>query len=280
MLPKDGPALSHIIETHSLDKLPPPVDLASLAAAWGVVSVEHREISSEAMLLPGTEGYKVILKEASTSGEKVRQRFSFAHELGHLLLRRLGYDKRDGAKSMHRAQIPSNGVEKLCDQIAAEILMPSVAFIADASEAGWSLNGLRRLARLYDTSVHATASRLISLAPETCHMAIWKPASNDFEMHRLQHSFGNTARYGIQNSNRIPRRRMWLISRAANGSTVESGISPLANRDRPSAFPKDVLAEAWAWGKDEHRRVLVFYYPERELTDDMLAVANATWRPF
>ncbi len=280
MIKNAGQTLDHIVESYSLHKLTPPVDLFSLAAAWGAVSIEQREISSDAMLLPAAEGYKVILKKAYSSGERVRQRFSFAHELGHLLLRQLGYDKRTGSGPMQRGKNADSDEERLCDKIAAEILLPRTAFMSDASQLGWSINGIKCLTRKYNVSVQATASRIVSLTPEMCLMGVWKASNAESEPHKLLHSFGRTPRYAIPNSNRMPRIRLWLISRAAKSVDVENGIGPLVDRARRSAQPEDVPAEAWAWGKDDFRRVLVFYYPERELTEDMRAVAKAIWRAF
>ncbi len=231
------------------------------------------------MLLPSAGGYKVLLKKASSPGEEVRQRFSFAHELGHLLLRKLDYDGISGPGTKHRSRGGRDKEERLCDMIAVEILLPRAAFIADASAAGWSLHGIRRLRQIYRASVPATASRLLNMSPEACHMGIWRPADTVTDAHQICFSRGRTARYGIPSPAKISRRRLWLISRAAKSSDVEIGISPLTDRARPTAYPNDVSAEAWAWGKDEHRRVLLFYYPERELTEGMLTLSNATRRP-
>ena len=268
-------ALNHVLEAFSLETLSAPVDLASLATKWGVAAIEERNISSDAMLLPSPEGYRVVLKKASSVGERVRQRFSFAHELGHLLLRQQGLGDSRSSKTKHRVHNNRNTEERLCDQIAAEILMPREAFHSDATDLQWSLEGLRRLSRRYGTSVSATANRMIALTPEQALMGIWKPAATETESHLLERSKASKSSYGIRNSDHLPRRRFWLISRAAKSAEVESGIAPMVNRKRPTAFPVDVPAEAWAWGKGEYRRVLVFYYPERELSQDMLAVANA-----
>ena len=273
-------ALNSVVRAYSLDEINPPVDLEALASSWGVLSISNEDISSDAMLIPSPSGYRVLLRKASTAGERIRQRFSLAHELAHLLLKKLGYDKDPNSIPIHSGRSGSRDEERLCDKLAVEILMPRSAFISDASEEGWNLEGIRQLTRRYNTSVQATASRLISLAPEPCHMAIWQPPTSDFEMPRLQHSLGKIAKYGIQRPTTIPRRRLWLITRAANSVAVESGCSPLSDRARPMAIPRDVPAEAWAWGNGQHRRVLVIYYPERQLTDDMKAVANATRRLF
>ncbi len=271
-------ALSQVIETYSLESIPRLVNLYELATSFGVVSVEVDAISSEAILVPCADGYKIILRKTDSHGGLTRQRFSFAHEMGHLLLKSVGYSSRPTQGSQHREKNSYNEEERLCDQIAAEILMPRVAFTADAAEAGWSLSSLDLLARMYGTSIPATARRMVGLMPESCVMGVWKPAKSRVESHSLQQSYGPQSRYGVPNSTRLLRSRLWLIARAANSQGVESGISPIRDKNRPSASPPDVPADAWAWGRDEFRRVMVFYYPERKLTDDMLTVASATWR--
>ena len=270
--------LQQVVETFSLEALPRSVDLNELAVKFGVVSVEMDTISSEAMLIPSADGYKIILKKTDSRSGLTRQRFSFAHELGHLLLKSVGYSGNSSSGAKHREKHGYNEEERLCDQIAAEILMPSVAFTSDAAESEWSLSKLSHLAGMYGTSIPATARRMVGLIPEPCVMGIWKPAASDTEAHSLQQSFGTQSIYGVPNATRLSRLRLWLIARAANSRRVESGILPLLARNRPSASPPDVPADAWAWGKDEFRRVMVFYYPERKLTDDMLTIANATWR--
>jgi hypothetical protein len=264
-----------ILETFSLEGLPRPADLPSLAANWGVVSVEHRQISSDAMLVPSAAGYKVVLKEATSAGEKVRQRFSFAHELGHLLLQRTGRGDGSESKAMHRGRGNSDGEERLCDKLAAEILMPRTAFVADASETRWSLGSLGSLARLYNTSVTATARRMVDLMPEPCVMGVWKPATDHLLNHLLQQNYSAHSRYGIPSPSRLPRQRMWLVARAANGHETQEGIAPLIDKSRPAAVPPDVPAEAWSWGLPERRQVMVYYYPTRRLTDEMAAISKA-----
>ena len=271
---------SEVIEAFGLASLTPPVDLSSLAAMWGVLAIEYKDISSDAMLLPSYRGYVIVLKKALSPGEIVRQRFSFAHELGHLLLSKMGSSTIPGSAPAHRSEKSRGQEERLCDQIAAEILMPRVAFTAEASRLGWSLNGLKGLTRQYGTSFQATASRLIELVPESSLMGVWEPATTESDSHKLHHSITSKSSFGIRNSNRVPRRRLWLIARASNSANVETGIAPVVDKRHPSSLPLDVPAEALAWGKGEHQKVLVFYYPERELSEDMMAVANVMGRMF
>ena len=270
--------LNDAIESYGLDSLKPPIDLRALALSWGVDSVEYGDISSDAMLLPSTKGYCIVLSRAASPGEVARQRFSFAHELGHLALRQLGYDEAPKSAHSHRSRYTRDPIERACDEIAAEILMPRSAFITDASRSGWSLHSLRGLARLYETSFEATARRMTDLMPEPCLMGIWKPAPTEADPHILERSWSPAPSYAIRNSNHVPRRRSWLIARAEKSTGVESGIAPIVNKKRLAAQPVDVPSEAVAWGSNENRKVMVFYYPERDLSKQMVALSNATGR--
>ena len=274
----DNRALTEVIERFSLETLQRPVDLVGLAKGWGVRSIEKEPIDSEAMLIKGGDGYKIVLKDVQEQTYLRRQRFSFAHELGHLLLQQCGLENDTNLITKHRDSSRQSREERLCDQIAAEILMPKDAFRQDGFKNGWSLNSLRNRSREFETSIPATARRMIDLAPETSLFAIWKPNDNHAIVPSLQQSYSRGFRYAIPNAKTLLSRRMWLISRAMKASDMQSGIAPIVDKKRETAAPPDVQAEALAWGSGEFRQVMVFYYPERELTDDMVALGNATWR--
>ena len=264
-----------IVKSFSLDKISRPVDLASIAKKWGVTTIERRAIASGAMLLPLEEGYKVILKNVNTPRELTRQRFSFAHELGHLLLMSFGSKAARQLTTKHRGSGHNEEEERLCDQIAAEILMPRVGFLNDTKRLGWTLRSLGPLARLYETSIPATATRMVGLFPEPCVMSIWRPAADHGDRHALLQTASSTGRFAVPNAIGLARRRMWLVSRAARGTRVESGIAPVLDKARPHAVPMDVPADGWAWGREDYRRVILYYHPEREMTDEMSTIARA-----
>ena len=275
-----GDALRKVLESFSLESLQKPVDLVGLAKSWGVTSIETQTMDSEAMLLPGIDGYKIVLKDVSEHFAVTRQRFSFAHEIGHLLLQLSGFQKQSNLATKHRAINGQNQEERLCDQIAAEILMPRRAFENDLQIEGQSLEILKTLAGRYRTSIPATAQRMVALMSETSVMAIWKPAVNHNGLHKLQQSYARSSRYGVPNSSRLPLHRLWMIRRTTNSRGVESGIAPIVDKRRRTAAPPDAPVEAWAWGQGEYRRVMMYYYPKRELTDDMVALSKATWRVY
>ncbi len=247
--------IAKIVDEFRLLALPHPLDLEALAKRWGVKSIEERDIESDAMLLPSGSGYSIVLKKASQENLVRRQRFSLAHELGHLLLQK---SEKSGASLKYRGHGYSDEEERICDQIAAEILMPRMAFYEDGWLEGWSLKSLRTLANTYDTSLPATAVRMVDLMPEEALMGVWKVSEEGKAA--LQWPHAGKTEYAIPSSSILSKERMELVGRAWNSYGVEEGAAPVRLGRRK---PVDVPAEAMAWGRDEYKQVMVFYYPTR-----------------
>ena len=244
-----------ILGDFRLEALEWPVNLDSLAAKWGVTAIEKQPISSAGMLLPNRNGYKVILNQNQS---RVRQRFSLAHELGHLLFNKAGIADSVREPKRRNSLAANPAEERLCDQIAAEILMPRMAFYEDGWMEGWSLNSLRTLASKYETSIPATALRMVDLMPEESLMGVWKVSEEGKKALQWPHA-GKTD-YAIPSPSIIAEERMELVSRAWHSYQVESGFAPVK---LGRAKPVDVPSEAMAWGRGEYKQVMAFYYPGR-----------------
>ena len=252
------PTALSIIEEFRLSALDCRVDLKRLAFGWGVASITERDIYSEAMLIPTEGNYEIILKKATQTSQMRRQRFSLAHELGHLLLQK---SEKSGATLKYRGHGYSDEEERLCDQISAEILMPRMAFYEDGWMEGWSLKSLRTLSGKYDTSLPATAVRMVDLMPEEALMGVWKVSEEGKAA--LQWPHAGKTRYALPSPSTLSEERMELVGRAWNSFQIEEGIAPVRLGRRN---PVDVPAEAMAWGRDEYRQVMAFYYPTRHPT--------------
>ena len=207
------------------------------------------------MLLPLEDGYGIVLKKVSQPAQLRRQRFSFAHELGHLLLQK---SEKSGATLKYRGHGHSDEEERICDQIAAEILMPRMAFYEDGWMEGWSLKSVTALAKKYDTSLSATARRMVDLMPEEALMGVWKVSEEGKAAFQWPH-VGKTE-YAIPSPSILSNERMELVGRAWNSFQVEEGVAPVKLGRRK---PVDVPAEAMTWGRDAYKQVMVFYYPTR-----------------
>ena len=253
-------AKSKVVAEFRLEALDMPVHAELLAEKWGVISIEHQPISSAGMLLPGRSGYKIILNE-SHSGS--RQRFSLAHELGHLLLHKCGMSGSITSARFRGSDEGSQAEEQLCDQIAAEILMPRLTFEEDGWMEGWSVRNVRLLASKYNTSVTATARRMIDLMPDEALMGVWKVSGNNGESAKLQWAHAGKTAYRVP-SGSVSSKRLALVTKAWNSGRVESGAAPVQDSRFEKIRLLNVPAEAMAWGRDEYKQVMVYYYPGRE----------------
>lgn len=124
----------------------PPTDLDTLQTRLNVKSVEplpRLPISGE--LRKEDDGFVIAYSSSLTP---VRRRFTIAHELGHAVLASTG------------PNCPRYGreLERICDLLAAELLMPRDLFVARAG-TGLKPAHVLRLARDFETSVMATALR-------------------------------------------------------------------------------------------------------------------------
>ena len=124
----------------------PPTDLDVLKNRLNVTSVEPiRCLPTSGELRKRDDGFVIVY---SSSLSPARRRFTIAHELGHAVFESTG------------PNCPRYGreLERICDLLAAELLMPREVFVA---QAGNNLHPgqVLRLARDFGTSVMATALR-------------------------------------------------------------------------------------------------------------------------
>lgn len=257
---KPSEAKATVVTRFRLEALNWPVKVESLAKMWGVIDIERQPISSAGMLLPGRKGYKVILNENQS---QERQRFSLAHELGHLLLHKCGMSGSISSPKF-RSGVDSNmAEEQLCDQLAAEILMPSMSFYEDGWMEDWSLRGLRRLANKYETSLEATAIRMVDLMPEEALLGIWKISTDKGGNIEQKWSHRGGTRYALPATAITPNNKLELMRQSHLVPGVLEGVAPVKLGDERAI---DVPAEAMSYGRGENQKVMVFYYPTRHAT--------------
>ena len=140
-----------VVATRLLQGVPcPPTDLEALKYGLSVNSFEaipDLPISGE--LRKDGDGFKVVYSARLSPG---RKRFTIAHELGHAIFETTGPNcPRYG-----------NELERICDMLAAELLLPRKIF---AAHIGSDIGPVRiyELARDFETSVMATALRCFHL---------------------------------------------------------------------------------------------------------------------
>jgi hypothetical protein len=139
-----------IVATNILDGIPcPPTDLNAIKPRLRIKEFCPEDMSVSGELRPDGDGFKVIYASHLSPS---RRRFTIAHEMGHAFFETTGPNcPRFGEE-----------LERICDMLATEILMPKDIFLQRAGHE-LSIQKVFELARLFDTSLVATAIRCAEL---------------------------------------------------------------------------------------------------------------------
>ncbi len=143
----------------------PDESLDDLARRLGVSRIIEEPLRYEGGLFQLPSGERIIrLNSASTF---VRKRFTLAHEIGHLLLGKPGLRSPCG---------DDPELERACDVIASELLMPTDATTDYVKSLGQpSPKKLRAIASKYAVSVNAAAIRVhADLGIWKCFVGLWE----------------------------------------------------------------------------------------------------------
>jgi len=128
----------------------PPIDLAHLARSMGVDRITEQDMAVEGRLEQDGKSAEIFLRR----GQNVRRRrFTLAHELAH---RAIVHNK--SPLVAYRRAVDHDGEERLCDEIAAAILMPEW-WMAGLRPRPNNLSTLRFISAKADVSLSAALVR-------------------------------------------------------------------------------------------------------------------------
>lgn len=154
-----------------------PINLESAARYVGIEQIVDADMVNTDGLLNATRSgaYVVSLKKGQS---RSRRRFTLAHEMGHAIV----YSGMAGADTIEwNRPIECRGKtedekdeERLCDLIAAELLMPVVQFSGVMGEIGVCAGTIPEIARRFGVSLQATCRRLVQILPYEISMSLWK----------------------------------------------------------------------------------------------------------
>ena len=143
--PTLGDAVKNVIAELIRGVACPPTDLDEVGRRVGAHEISYENFPGSGELHKEREGYRIV---CSSDQPRPRQRFTVAHELAHVILDRTG----------RNAPRAGDSVERVCDVLAAECLMPTSVFEAQLPAAP-TLNDVMNLAQTFGTSITATAIR-------------------------------------------------------------------------------------------------------------------------
>ena len=132
-----------------------------MGSPYQLISHSWRSFCSEIVVRPIPMDGRVELKDdgfsitLSARSNKRRRRFTLAHELSHILLA----DGNNEFVAYRRSSTTQEDVERLCDSIAASLLMPR-RWAESVSVRAESVEQLDRAARSAEVSTTATFLRL------------------------------------------------------------------------------------------------------------------------
>jgi Zn-dependent peptidase ImmA (M78 family) len=216
-------------------------DIASCMGIKDVISANLGEL--DGTLLRHIDGYMI---KVNVNHNEVRQNFSCAHEIGHILLDEL--DKKFDASIVELRggiTISRNEKERLCNIAAAELLMPVPVFSKYLSDLGLSVNSIENLAHIFKVSIQAAAIKVQEISPKSCRIIFWK------RCHRNRsHGF-------IQTHSKRPAGETYVRDPSSLLKAYESNNTVKSSKDfKFDNSSKRCLMESKGFGRDNMRYVL------------------------
>jgi Zn-dependent peptidase ImmA (M78 family) len=214
------------------------------------------------LLLKFHDGYVIKVNQ---SHYQVRQRFSCAHEIGHILfsdlklekyIRTIEYRKFNPSKTM---EIRARARETLCDAAAAELLMPESVFRKYLSTFGLSVSSIEHLAHTFQASIPATTIRICEVSIEPCVAILWYPWPKS-KPKGLRPAIGKQS---SAKANCLPLYKPVNVSSALYKAYQNDIFVKTWKLVRDGNTVKRIPVEAKGFGRGETRFVISFAFPDR-----------------
>jgi len=167
--------VKRLVEDRGHDK--PPFLSEEYARLRGVKIMKANLGNPSGVLLRFNEGCMIKVNQ---NHSPTRQNFSCAHEIGHILFDELeltNYIQRIEYRTFNpQAQQKTRtiAVERLCDEAAAELLMPEEIFRRHLLGFGISVSSIALLSNVFKVSIPTVALRIEEVSPEPCITLQWQ----------------------------------------------------------------------------------------------------------
>ena len=238
----------------------PPIDIERIAVCLGVRQIISDDLGADGMLYPvGRNGFVIVVDKNHSPR---RKRFSCAHEVGHILL-------GQGANMTTSRRVSSHAgeaLEKACNEVAAEILMPRPLFVKHAAAVSWRWSALPDLADTFQTSIEATAARYVETIDEPCLLCMWRLANISGHARVKLVRYRKNARVGphdFQFDAGVRQANIALLMKNRGLNNVGGSYERVRVTNGTAASFKTVYTECLAYGSGQNRRVINAIYPSR-----------------
>lgn len=152
-------ALTHVEPT-------PPIDLQAIARELGVETISERPMVEDGRLEQRANGTVIYLRHGS---RETRQRFTLAHEIGHLIL-------ADPNQELVARRMWSGAgrEERFCDEFAAALLFPRSWVMRTFGDQPATLATARAVADICNASLSAAVVRLRAVLGWRSSLLQWR----------------------------------------------------------------------------------------------------------
>lgn len=149
----------------------PPIDLTRIYTRFDIPTPKRAPLPKQQGLLLNSEKGIILIKADDPA---TRQRFSEAHELMELLFKALPPSKGWDATAQKIGGFTHNKKEQLCNEGAAELLMPYASFVPQVRQLSVSFQTARQLAPEFDVSMTAVLVHMVRIGSGRHSVVLWK----------------------------------------------------------------------------------------------------------
>lgn len=206
----------------------PPIPIESVAIALGVDQIHRLSLVEDGRLEQRGGRTTIFLRDDVAL---TRQRFTLAHEIGHLVL--AGPERELVARRMEGVRFSSE--ERFCDQFAAALLMPSEWIRSEFSRADPQLGIARNLADRSESSLSASVVRLREVLGWQTSLLNWRRYEGRWRM-----TTAAALPRGLHNQVTSSEETRLLLERLAGCDRDLRGMLPLAVRGQAWRVPVEL----------------------------------------
>lgn len=244
----------------------PPFLTTEFLKLLGVKKVVKDNLGkTSAVLLRFPDGY--IIK-VNSNHHPYRQNFSCAHEIGHILLDKLGVERytnhieyRD-FNPQKNSSLRASMKERLCNIVAAELIMPSDIFKEHLLKIGISVNAIERLSTQFLASSPSVAIKIAEVSPKPCIVLNWAPFRNKKSRSLKLSRQVNSDSFKKDNNNYSPVHTSVSYPSTLHTAYHTDKIVKSRKLFKSGNIKKSFLLESKGFGSGETRYVISIAFPD------------------
>jgi len=150
---------------------------AAIALSVGM-STKEAQIDSDGKLLYRDGSFHVLTRLGQTP---TRTNFSIAHEVGHWLVYKVmkRVPEQNGVLEERRSDFRSRAEERLCDLVAAKLLMPRIEIERIIQSSPCEIEAVFEISRHFGVSKQAVLIRILECLDRPGLLIRWRPCDYD-----------------------------------------------------------------------------------------------------